>query len=109
MDIKDRGNIKWTSLMLVEHRKKLEELKESENNRERPDLDEQFYEVLNYRIEEAIEKNIEVKITYYKRKEYREITTHINKYDPQLKKLIIKDKRIKKISLKNIVEIALLK
>ena len=27
MTIKDRGNIKWTSLMLVEHRKKLAKLK----------------------------------------------------------------------------------
>lgn len=32
MNFKDRGNKKWTAMMLIEHRKRLKELKESEKD-----------------------------------------------------------------------------
>jgi hypothetical protein len=35
MNLKDRGNKKWTAMMLIEHRKRLKELKESEKNRKK--------------------------------------------------------------------------
>jgi len=108
LDIEDRGNIKWTSLMLVEHRKKLEELKHSEKKREKPDLDQQIYEVLNYKIKEAFEKNLEVKITYYKKSDYQEINTYIKKFDANQKKLYLTDRQVKQISFENIVDITLL-
>lgn len=108
MDIKDRGNIKWTSLMLVEHRKKLEELKNSEKNREKPDLDQQIYEVFNYKIKEAIEKNQEVKITYYKNNDYREINTYIKSFDSNQKILFLTDKQVRQIPFEYIAEITLL-
>jgi hypothetical protein len=107
LDIKDRGNIKWTSLMLVEHRKKLEELKNSEKNREKPDLDQQIYEVFNYKVKEAVEKNMKVKITYYKNNDVRGITTHIKDFDSNQKKLILQDKQIEQIFFENIVDIIL--
>ncbi|MCF8001048.1 MAG: YolD-like family protein [Halanaerobiales bacterium] len=108
MDIKDRGNIKWTSLMLVEHRKKLEELKNNENKREKPDLDQQIYEVFNYRIKEAIEKQYKVKIIYYDDSKYREISTYIKKFDSNQKKLYLTDQKIKEIYFENIAEIILM-
>ena len=46
--------------MLVEHRKKLEELKESENDKIRIELDEQIYELFDYRIKSAIKEKIKV-------------------------------------------------
>jgi len=93
--------------MLVEHRKKLEELKNNEKNREKPDLDQQIYEVFNYRIKEAIEKNYEVKIIYYKDSEYREISTYIKNFDSNQKKLYLTDQKVKEISFENIAEITL--
>lgn len=108
MDIEDRGNIKWTSLMLVEHRKKLEKLKESEKNKDRPDLDQQIYEVFNYKIREAVEKNIEVKITYYKDNDYQEINTYIKNFDSNQKRLLLTDKRVRRIPFQNIAEISFL-
>ena len=42
--IKDRGNKKWISLMLVEHRKGLEEILEHEDDVDMPVLDEQKLE-----------------------------------------------------------------
>lgn len=108
MDIKDRGNIKWTSLMLVEHRKKLEELKNSEENREKPDLDQQIYEVFNYKIKEAVEKKKEVKITYYKDNDYQEITTYIKDFNSNQKKLYLTDKQVRQIPFENIADISFL-
>lgn len=53
--IKDRGNIKWTSLMLTEHRKKLKEIWDHDQDVKRPILDEQQLEVLENKIKEAIQ------------------------------------------------------
>ncbi len=108
MDINDRGNIKWTSLMLVEHRKKLEELKESEDEKKRPELDEQVYEIFNYKIKEALQKNIKVKITYFADKEYKDIETYLKDYDTYQKKLILKYENPKEIFFQDIIDISLL-
>lgn len=108
MDIKDRGNIKWTSLMLVEHRKKLEELKESENDKIRIELDEQIYELFDYKIKSAIKEKIKVKITYYNNKDYKNITTYIKKFNKQRNSLKIAEGRISEILLKDIIDINLL-
>ena len=108
MNIKDRGNIKWTSLMLVEHRKKLEELKKSEKHRKRPDLDEQILELFDYRIKKAVKKDIKVKITYYNDHRYEDIITRIKSYDTQLKKLILIDEDLKSVVFKDVINISLL-
>ena len=108
LDIKDRGNIKWTSLMLVEHRKKLEELKENESNKKRPDLDEQIYEILNYKIKEAIKKEIRVKITYYQDKDYKTVKSYLKKYDSYQKKLILRNENPSQIAFQDIIDISLL-
>ena len=108
MDIKDRGNIKWTSLMLVEHRKKLEELKESENDKIRIELDEQIYELFDYRIKSAIKEKIKVKITYFDNKDYKNITTYIKKFDKQRNSLKIAKGKISEILLKDVIDINLL-
>lgn len=108
MDINDRGNIKWTSLMLVEHRKKLEELKESENEKTRPDLDEQIYEIFDYKIKEALHKNIRVKITYFEDREYRVVKAHLKNYDTYQKKLILENSNPHTVFFKDIIDISLL-
>jgi hypothetical protein len=108
LDIKDRGNIKWTSLMLVEHRKKLEKLKESEVDKKRPELDEQIYEQFDYKLKLALKQKVEVKITYYYNKEYKNITSYIKDFNKQSNSLKLTDKKISEIALKNIIDINLL-
>jgi len=66
MTIKDRGDIKWTSLMLTEHREALKKLKQEENNIEKPELDEQQLEEMNYFIQKAIREKTRVRIIYFK-------------------------------------------
>lgn len=108
MDIKDRGNIKWTSLMLVEHRKKLEKLKESEDDKKRPELDEQIYELFDYKIKLALKEKKKVKITYYYNKEYKNITSYIKGFNKQNNSLELTVDKITEIPLKDIIDINLL-
>ncbi|WP_096188521.1 YolD-like family protein [Evansella halocellulosilytica] len=41
---RDRGVIKWTSMMLPEHVQRLKELKEQHERKEKPELDVQVFE-----------------------------------------------------------------
>jgi hypothetical protein len=94
MNIKDRGNKKWTAMMLIEHRKKLKELKDHEDDREKPILDEQEKAVINYRLQQALENNLSVKIKYYKDKRFKFISGKIDRVDVNRREVIIVNERI---------------
>jgi len=102
MNFKDRGNKKWTSLFLVEHKKRLRELKLHEDDREKPILDEQEKEVINYRLQQALQNNLEVKIKYYDNKRFKKIAGRIEKVDINQKFIFVDNK---KISNKNLLEV----
>lgn len=111
MSIKDRGNIKWTSLMLVEHRKKLENLKNSENNKKKPQLSEDELKRLNYIFQKAISENLIVEIKYYYQKKFHHCEGKIIKIKSFPAKIILNnDENENKIEiLKNdIVDINLI-
>lgn len=76
--IKDRGNIKWTSLMLTEHREKLRELYERDKDIEKPVLDEQQLEKLDSLIREVVQFQAEVKIFYYENHRIRQYEGRIS-------------------------------
>jgi len=95
MNFKDRGNKKWTSLMLVEHRKRLKELKEHEDDREKPTLDDQEMAVINFKLQQAIDNNLEVKINYYESKRFKTIIGEIKKVDINRKEIVINEEKIK--------------
>ncbi|NLM96999.1 MAG: YolD-like family protein [Halanaerobiaceae bacterium] len=75
--LKDRGNIKWTSLMLTEHREKLEELYEHEKYLKKPLLDEQQLERLDYLIKEAGREQHSIKLLYYHNRQIQEVEGRI--------------------------------
>jgi len=91
MFIKDRGSIKWTSLMLVEHRKVLEKLKDSEELKEKPELTEQELKRLNRIVKEALKLNKLVNIVYYKQGKFEEIKGLIKKYLPLKRQILLLD------------------
>ncbi len=41
MNLKDRGKKKWTAMMLIEHRKRLKDLKEGKGDKEKSILEDQ--------------------------------------------------------------------
>jgi YolD-like protein len=82
MTIRDRGTIKWTSLMLPEHVKLLRQyLNEDYYNIPEPILDEQQLEEINSLILEAMELNIPLSFTIFKDKRLKEVRGHIHYID----------------------------
>jgi YolD-like protein len=82
MTIQDRGNIKWTSLMLPEHVKELRKyINEDYYDIPEPTLDEQQLEEINSLILEAIELNIPLLFTIYKDKRLKEVRGFIHYID----------------------------
>lgn len=104
---RDRGNIKWVSLMLPEHVRLLKEYKQDLQAVEKPILDEQKYEEFNTIISQAIEENIQLEFTYYQKGQLKQIIGQISYVNQLNKELhIISDSFSSyQISLKDIVEI----
>ncbi|AZO94453.1 YolD-like family protein [Iocasia frigidifontis] len=71
--LKDRGNKKWTGLMLTEHRKALRKIWEHRNDIDKPVLDEQQLERLDILIKEAIRDQFKVKMVYYDQRRLYEL------------------------------------
>ncbi|MGE7764657.1 YolD-like family protein [Peribacillus sp. NPDC096540] len=79
--IRDRGRIKWVSMMLPEHVKLLREYNEGLDKVEKPVLDEQKYEEFNEIICRAMEENITLKFTYYQKGEINKFIGNIHYID----------------------------
>jgi hypothetical protein len=109
MNLKDRGNKKWTAMMLIEHRKRLKELKESEKDREKPILDNQVKEEINYKLQQAVQKKLPVEIKYYDNKRFKTATGVVKKVNLNRKEVIISEKggRYQQISLTNLLNLRL--
>ena len=98
MFIKDRGNIKWTSLMLVEHKKALKKLRDNMDLQEKPELDEQELKRLNRLLIKALKINKTTSIIYYSKGKFKKIEGIIEEYLP-FKKEIMVDKNEEKVYL----------
>ena len=94
MNFKDRGNKKWTSLFLVEHKKRLRELKLNEDDREKPILDNQEKASINFKLQQAIENDLKVKIKHYDNKRFKTVIGKIKRVDINRKELVINEKKI---------------
>ncbi|AXI08305.1 YolD-like family protein [Oceanobacillus sp. 143] len=87
-NVNDRGTIKWTSMMMPEQVKMLDEYWNSMDNKIKPILDEQQLEEIGIKLHEAISKNSEVEITYYGDYDYllvRDKIYYVNYNDKYLK------------------------
>ncbi|MFP4660939.1 MAG: YolD-like family protein [Halanaerobiales bacterium] len=79
--IKDRGNIKWSSLMLTEHREKLEKLLQRDQDIEKPELDEQQLQEMDRSLKKALEFKQLIKVKYYKNHSFKEYQGKVLKYN----------------------------
>jgi len=102
MNFKDRGNKKWTAMMLIEHRKRLKELKDHEDDRVKPILDDQEKAIINSRLHQALENDFKVKIKYYSNKKFKFISGKIKKVDVNKRKVIINNEDI---DIENLLEL----
>lgn len=105
--LKDRGSKKWTSLMLVEHKRKLKQLEKNKNNIEKPELSEDKLQELDYLLEKAIAKNLTVLMKYYKNQEYQNIQGKIKSV--QNNTIHLKNQNtLYKLKPENVIEIKIL-
>lgn len=106
--VRDRGNIKWVSMMLPEHVKLLKEYKKELQEVEKPALDEQKYEEFNDVISGALEENIPLEYTYYQKGEMKKLVGQINQIDHLKRKIhILSETGHHQLRLDDIVEISM--
>ncbi|HEX7063724.1 MAG TPA: YolD-like family protein [Bacillales bacterium] len=82
MTFQDRGSIKWSSLMLPEHRERLSDWYKEQDNIAKPQLDEQKKEEMNRLLAEAVAENQKVRVTCHKNHHLHQVTGFIKKPDP---------------------------
>ncbi|MFB7140515.1 YolD-like family protein [Gottfriedia sp. NPDC056225] len=87
--IRDRGTIKWTSMMLPEHVKILRDWKVSQNYEQPKDVDEQLLEEMNRQLQQAIHEDASVQITYYKDHYHHNVKGKIGKINLHQNRLSI--------------------
>ncbi|WP_164219415.1 YolD-like family protein [Virgibacillus sp. YIM 98842] len=64
--VNDRGDIKWTSLMLPEHVQMIKDMWAEDEKKEMPILDEQQIEENMMKLQLAIHNNLSLEIKYFK-------------------------------------------
>lgn len=77
MSLKDRGTIKWTSIMLPEHVEMLKEVFEEQDHVEKPIIDEQQRMENDLVLQTALHDDLEVEIKYFKDHGYHTIKGNI--------------------------------
>ncbi|AZB43448.1 YolD-like family protein [Bacillus sp. FJAT-42376] len=80
--IRDRGNIKWTSMMLPEHVRLLRQWKEEEQYTAKPEIDEQQLEEFNEIICMAMENHQLLRFTVHEHEKLVPYTGYIHFLDP---------------------------
>lgn len=106
--IKDRGNIKWTAMMLPEHVAMLRELQQNKDYQSKPIIDDQRLEELNQLIYDYLQINVTVVVTYYSKGTYDTLKGIIKDMDPFEKELriIVEDtQHVQRIKVCKIVDI----
>lgn len=107
--IRDRGTIKWTSLMLPEHVALLKSMWQEDQKIEKPTLDSQQIELFDAQLLEAYERRLVVSLSTYSS---GTIVTHvgtITKLDNHTNNInlqLINDERIT-IAFRNILSISI--
>jgi hypothetical protein len=86
---RDRGNIKWTSMMLTEHREALKEWGHSQHDVAPPNKTEDELAELAEQIGRAMALHCEVRMTYYQDKRNHVAAGTIKRFDPAIQALYI--------------------
>lgn len=102
MNYRDRGSIKWSSLMLPEHKERLSAWYKELEYAAKPELDEQKWEEINRSVTEAWTENHKIKVTYYHNHHIHTAVGHIKTCDPRRHNLQLADVSI---SMADIIDV----
>lgn len=106
--IRDRGHIKWTSLMLPEHKKMLARFYYEQDDIQQPVLDEQKLEEFNQTINEAMSEGRAVKLDFFRNNRMETFIGTILKCDVHLNNIQVEGKESRyQIPFDKIINISL--
>jgi hypothetical protein len=104
--LKDRGTIKWTSLMLPEHVEQLKKLWDDDKLMHKPLLDDQELEEMSCECVHAYDHDLTVEIIVHAEGKSGSLLGKITKIDQQYQQLSIKtNETIEKVPFANIVQL----
>jgi broad-specificity NMP kinase len=107
--IRDRGRIKWTSMMLPEHVKLLRDWVKEDGYEQKKEMDEQQLELMNETLSEAIEFDQFVTITHYRNRNYEIVIGKIHYWNELTQRLHVVDRfdEVHRIPINAIADIRL--
>ncbi|WP_051359546.1 YolD-like family protein [Paucisalibacillus globulus] len=103
MTVNDRGNIKWTAMMMPEHHQLLHQMWAQQEREEKPELDEQQVEEINMKLQVAIHNDLFVIIKYFSNHNFKTIRGKLEKVVSPQNYLVLRDGT--KIQLDNIIDL----
>ncbi|MCY9015769.1 YolD-like family protein [Bacillus inaquosorum] len=89
--LRDRGTIKWTSMMLPEHLTQLKQDLIDVSKIEKPSLDDQQIEEMDLLVSEALEFNKELKFKLFNNGFVENVTGRVRYINFEQQKLHVKD------------------
>ncbi|WP_339181589.1 YolD-like family protein [Bacillus sp. FSL R5-0560] len=89
--LRDRGTIKWTSMMLSEHLTQLKQDLMDVSKIEKPSLDDQQIEEMDILVSEALEFNKELKFKLFNNGFVENVTGRVHYINFEQQKLHVKD------------------
>lgn len=89
--IQDRGNIKWTAMMLPEHVKMLRDWQEQNGKVDKPQLDEYELELISDEITRAHKSKSTIQLTYWREGYFRNDYGIVIELDMKGKTIVIDD------------------
>ena len=89
--LRDRGTIKWTSLMLPEHLTQLKQDLIDVSKIEKPSLDDQQIEEMDLLVSEALEFNKELRFKLFNNGFVENVTGRVHYINFEQQKLHVKD------------------
>jgi YolD-like protein len=106
--IRDRGNIKWTAMMLPEHVKLLREFGDTHDLVEKPILDEDKLEEINEFLGEAMEYNFPLMFSYYYKGRAKTISGNVHYIDVHRKeiRIVTKKEEMERVSFSDVIDIS---
>lgn len=102
--VNDRGNIKWTTMMLPEHAEALRQLREQQEYKDKPILDDQLMEDNAIKLQLAIHEDLTVEIKYFKNRDFYFIKGKLRSVD-RSSILTINDEDRTKIRFSDVIEV----
>lgn len=105
-DINDRGNIKWTAMMMPEHQM-LKDYWDSTERKQKPVLDVQEIQQINMKLQLAIHNDLTVEIKYFDNHDYQRVRGKLSKVDALNKSIELSNDGYYNISLEDILDVVI--